>query len=363
MDSVFIIAILLALACSLLAAAVALPWLLHFCHKHGLYDVPNERKMHKNNVPRLGGTIFLPTMVLGGGVAIIVANILGYPIQEIQISTIAILCGTLLIYLTGLFDDVFALGAKLKCCIQFAAALIMPICGLYVNDLQGILGLGEINVFLAWPLTVFLILLVVNSINLIDGIDGLAASLSGMALIVLAVLFSQVGLWAFTAMSLSLLSALLVFLYFNMFGSCERRTKTFMGDSGSLVLGYTLSYLGLKYAMRNDVVMPHQPYAVLAAYTLFIVPTFDLVRVAFTRMFQGKPIFNPDKQHIHHRFAAAGFTMHQSLLAIIVLQLLFCIINALLYNADLNINIIIFSDIVIFTAVQVWLGWRIKRDV
>lgn len=361
MGKVSVYAIITALAASLAAAALMLPWLLRFCHKHGLYDVPNERKMHKNNIPRLGGTIFLPSMIVGGAAAIAVANILGYTVHEMQISTVAMLVGTGVIYLTGLFDDVFGLSANLKFCIQLAAALIMPVCGLYVNDMQGFLGLHDLHAVIAYPLTVFVILLVVNSINLIDGIDGLAGSLSCIALAALGTLFCIDGIWAFTVMSATLLSALVVFLYFNLFGSCERHTKTFMGDSGSLILGYTLAYLGLKYAMENTAVMPHRPYAVLAAITVLTVPTFDLVRVAFTRIFQGKPMFAPDKQHIHHRFAAAGFTMHQTLAAIVALQLLYCAVNAGLYLAGLDNNIILLADILIFTGVQVWLGVRIKR--
>lgn len=342
---------LVAFGVSLVCAIVGMPWLLWLCKKRGLYDIPNERKVHHNNIPRLGGIVFFPCMLLGMGASMMLHSFLYGGQEEIKVSTLVILAGIVLIYLIGLLDDVLGLNAKLKFTVQFVAALLMPLCNLYINDLNGLFGIYDMPMYVAWPVTVFVTLLIVNSINLIDGIDGLASSLSMVALLAFLVLFAGMHVYGYAMLILSLMAALLVFMYYNMMGSVERGTKTFMGDAGSLILGYTLAFLVIKYSMDNIQALPQRDHAFATAITFVVVPVFDLVRVAFTRLFQHKSIFDADKQHIHHLFMSAGVSMRRTLLCIVVLQLFYCVVNLSLCAVDTNINIILSVDIVIYALV------------
>ena len=132
-----------------------------------------------------------------------------------------------------------------------------------------------------------------NLIDGIDGIDGLSSGLSMFALSGFAALFWQLGVESYTLVSLGLIGAVMAFFFFNVFGSERRGTKTFMGVTGSLVLGYTLAYLAIKYAMNNPVVLAPRPHGMTVVITLLAVPVFDLVRVACMRLLNRKGIFHP----------------------------------------------------------------------
>lgn len=346
---------LISFVVSAICALILMPWLLKFCKRRGLYDLPNERKVHHCKVPRLGGVLFMPCAMMGIAAVLIIMMLSNAELPNFTASSYLILTGVFLIYLIGLLDDILGLSARLKFIIQFIASLFLPLCNLYINNLYGLMGFYEIPMWIGYPLTVFVCLLIVNSINLIDGIDGLASGLSLIALTAFTVFFYRLHAMNYAMFSLGLMGAVSVFFYFNMFGKVENMTKTFMGDTGSLILGYALSYLAIKLAMDNNAVLPYRPGALLMSYSMLILPTFDLIRVALFRMKKGVSIFHADKTHIHHKFLSAGFSMHQALVAILSLQLLFCGLNALLYRLGMDFSIIVVIDVVLFTLVQVGL--------
>lgn len=330
-------------------AAVTMPWLLRLCKVKGLYDLPDERKVHHNNIPRLGGAVFVPSILVGMSAAIYILWGIDGSFPPFHPSTFAMVTGVFIIYLIGLLDDILGLRASFKFAIQLATALFLPFCGLYVNNFYGLFGLYEVPLWVGYPLTIFLCLLIVNSVNLIDGIDGLASGLSTIALLVFTILFGRLHVLVYTLLTASLMGALVVFMYYNLRGRVERGTKIFMGDTGSLILGYALAYLVMKYAMSNYVVLPHRPHALMVSCTLLLIPIFDLVRVALTRLYHHVGIFHPDKTHIHHLFMVAGCSMRAALLWILGLQLAFMAINfTLLLFTSVNPTFILVLDVVLF---------------
>ncbi len=150
------------------------------------------------------------------------------------------------------------------------------------------------------------------------------------------------------------------FLYHNIWGKQEKNQKIFMGDSGSLTLGYILGVLLIKFCMYNPHVMPYQKGATLLSVTLLLVPTFDVFRVIIVRILHRKPLFRADKNHIHHKLMRAGMTQHQALISIIALSLIFIIINLSLFN-QLLVTWIIAIDIIIYIAFQYTLDIFIRR--
>ncbi len=333
---------------SFLFAAIATPIVTRLCRHLGLYDQPNARKMHKVAVPRLGGVVFLPAMIAGfaAGLAILLGGM--NKSFTINISTIGMTCGAIVIYLIGVLDDIKEMKAAHKFIIQGAAAFVFPLCNLIINDLHGFLGIHEIPFIAAYPLTVFIILLIVNAMNLIDGIDGLSSGLSFLILCTFGVLYWMLHGHNFSILAFSLAGAVFAFFLFNMFGKVGGN-KVFMGDSGSLFLGYVIAYLAIKYQMSNGLVFPYRENSLLISFSLLIIPTFDVVRVAFARLFQGKGIFTPDKTHIHHRIMQTGINMHWTLFTIIILFIALCSLNYGLNIFGISITTIILSDIIIYS--------------
>ena len=349
---------------SFLATFCVMPWLLRLCQRRGLYDQPDARKVHTARIPRLGGLLFAPSILVAMGGGTLVLQLI-FPQQEaitIRFSTVVIMTGLLINYLVGILDDIFGVRASVKFIVQLLTSLLFPLCGLYINDLHGLFGIGAIPVWIGYPLTVFACLLIVNAYNLIDGIDGLSSSLGIMALAVFGILFWQLQVVAYTFLAVSLIGSILAFLYFNLWGSVERGTKTFMGDTGSLVLGYTLAYLAFKYAMDNPTVLSYRPEAFSTALSLVAVPIFDLIRVAVARWRRGVGIFTPDRTHLHHLCLDAGFSMRQSLLLILLLQGIILVGSCLaLHRTPLHPTWVLLSSILLFALFVGWLKMRQKR--
>lgn len=337
--------IITAFCASLIFSVIGTPFIIAMCKKKGLYDMPDARKVHKFAIPRLGGTLFMPSMCIGMVAALTVLHG-GFSHEfTVAISTTAMAAGGLTIYLIGILDDLKGMKATHKFVVQFVVASLFPLCNLMINDLHGIFGIHMIPCVVAYPLTVFVILLIVNAMNLIDGIDGLASGLSILILWAFTFLYSALGSPIFTILPVSLAGAVTGFFLFNYFGKINGH-KIFMGDSGSLFLGYIISYLAIKYQMSNWDVFEYRENSFLISFSLVMLPCFDVIRVAIGRKLRGKQMFDPDKTHIHHLIMATGLSMHQTLLVIICTFIAFCIINYGLFIFGVGITYIIIIDII-----------------
>ncbi|MCR5313084.1 MAG: undecaprenyl/decaprenyl-phosphate alpha-N-acetylglucosaminyl 1-phosphate transferase [Bacteroidaceae bacterium] len=330
------------------------------CKKKGIYDMPDARKVHKFAIPRLGGTLFMPSMALGTVAAL---TFMYNGINKsfvISISTLAMAAGGLMIYLIGILDDLKGMKAMHKFIIQSIAASLFPLCNLMVNDLHGLFGLHVIPIFIAYPLTVFIILLIVNAMNLIDGIDGLASGLAILILCAFSYLYTSLGSQLFSILSISLAGAVLGFFCYNYFGKING-LKIFMGDSGSLFLGYVIAYLAIKYQMTNWDVFQYRENSLLISFSLVMLPCFDVIRVAIGRKLNGKNMFDPDKTHIHHLLLATGMNMHQALAVILCIFLSFCVINYGLFVFGTHISLIILTDILMYSLL-IWFTISMKEQ-
>ncbi len=333
---------------SALCGFIMIPLIMNFCKKKGLYDLPDSRKIHHNAIPRLGGISFMPSMLLAALVVLMSSN--GVLAQrEIVLSTwtVSFFCSLLIIYGTGIVDDLVGLGAKTKFVAQALAAILLPLSGLYINNLYGFCGIHEIPFSIGAPFTVFIIIFTCNAINLIDGIDGLSAGLSLFALTGFLVCFLREQMVVYSILIAGLMGVLVPFLYFNIWGSADKNRKIFMGDSGSLTLGYILGFLFVKFTMDNPNVAPFRLHSMMVAYTLLLVPVFDVVRVSLVRLYHRKPIFQADKNHIHHKLMRAGLNQRQTLHCILLLALAFTLCNLVLWQFC-NFSVIVIVDVVLW---------------
>lgn len=352
--------LLIAFAISFVFSILGTPLIIKLCDIHELYDQPNARKVHKQAIPRLGGTLFLPSMAVGVTTTLLIIYKDVHQGMEVYISSIMIAVGALLIYLIGILDDLKGMKAIIKFFIQSIAALLFPLCNLMISNLHGLFGIYEIPLWISYLLTVFIILLIVNAINLIDGIDGLASSLTFLILVAFTYLYYELKSTLFSLICISLAGALLAFFLFNFYGKAEK-LKIFMGDSGSLFLGYVIAYLAIKYQMIHEQkLLPNQDESILFSFSLVFIPCIDVIRVAIQRILKKKPIFDADKTHIHHRIMDIGFGMHTTLAIILCLFSCLCLINWGLFTAGIPITYIFIADILIYSLFIGCIGWLRK---
>lgn len=336
--------------------------MISLCKK--LFDIPNERKVHKRAIPRLGGVSFFPTILLSCCAVLGFRTLMGYGISIIQTvyvlpECLFLVCGMVLLYLTGIADDLMGVRYRQKFVVQIISAIFFPIAGLWINDLYGLFGIYTLSAWIGIPFTIFTIVFITNAINLIDGIDGLASGLSSVALLVFGFLFINKGLWLYSMISFSTFGVLVPFFYYNVFGSAERARKIFMGDTGSLTLGYILSFLAIKYSQNNPEVHVYTEGAFVIAFSTLIIPVFDVIRVIIVRVRAGNSPFEPDKNHIHHKFLAMGFTARKAMITILLISCTFSAINILLMPL-VNNTLMLIGDIMVWIGLNLW--WDRIRD-
>lgn len=233
--------------------------------------------------------------------------------------------GFTLLYLVGVADDLVGVGYKYKFLVQILSASLFPLSGLWINSLGGILGIYEIPACVGILLTIFLTIYITNAINLIDGIDGLASGLSCISLAVLCVICSLTGHSVHALLAAAALGVVLIFYYYNVFSAQGR--KLFMGDAGSLTLGYILSFLIIHFWMATDEWSPFTQNLQIVTISTLLIPLLDVVRVFSSRIRERRNPFLPDKNHIHHKLLRTGMRVRWVMITLLLLSLFFVLLN------------------------------------
>jgi len=270
----------------------------------GLVDVPNPRKSHTGQVPLIGGVaIFMSVILLLSG-----HLILSDALVTIANSPVSFLLATLILIIIGVWDDLKDLSAYARFGAQTLAALIMVYgAGIVLTDL------GELNLlggtlylsYMSIPFTIFATLGIINAVNMCDGLDGLSGSLSLMSLLGLG---AANLLWGSYDPIIGLMAASIAgFLIFNMRTFWRDKAWVFLGDAGSMMIGMTLSWLAISMSQGEArVISP------AAALWFLMVPVFDAVCMMIRRIVHKRSPFKADKEHLHHIFLLAGFTVSET---------------------------------------------------
>ena len=274
---------------------IVIPPLISFINKYRLFDKPNARKEHTMPIPTMGGFAIVAGMLM--------ALILWFPFIA-NAPTISFFFSVVVLLALGILDDLKDLSAKYKFVVQTAVALLIAISGIRITSFEGFLGIYELPLYAQYTFTVLAIVGITNAFNLIDGIDGLAGGLGFMSLLVLGLFLTANGDANTALIAFALAGGILAFLYFNL-----NPAKIFMGDTGSLVLGFAISVLCIRLMQVNadaaQPVLAHAPVFVLA---VVLIPVFDTLRVFITRTIKGGSPFVADKTHIHHLLTNQGFS-------------------------------------------------------
>jgi UDP-N-acetylmuramyl pentapeptide phosphotransferase/UDP-N-acetylglucosamine-1-phosphate transferase len=340
------------------------PRVLLISRKKKLYDIPDARKVHKQPIPRLGGITFflvlLMSFCLSIGIWMLMHLYGGFTQVHILIARFILLAvGMMILYLTGVADDLIGVSYKAKFVVQILCALLFPLSGLWIHDLSGLFWLHEIPAWRGIPLTVFSVVYITNAINLIDGVDGLAAGLCSISLFTLGMAAAIKAQYLFCMISFSMVGVLLPFWFYNVFGNAEKGRKIFMGDPGSLSLGYLLSFLLVYMASLDKMGFPRG--MLLMGFSTMIIPLMDIPRVMMARIREGRNPFTPDKNHIHHKLMRAGlkpiWTM-AILLAVSAFLIGFTVLSVML---DLNKTLILLIDIFLGVVLHLIIDYFIKK--
>jgi len=205
------------------------------------------------------------------------------------------------LFTLGIMDDIRDLSARYKFLVQAGLATLMAISGIRITSFEGLFGIYDLPLAAQYTFTMLTIVGVTNALNLIDGIDGLAGVLSFMSLATLGIFLTINGDITSALIAFSLAGALVAFLYFNF-----NPAKIFLGDTGSLVLGFSIAVLCIRLMQVNT--SPALPHAPLFILSIVFIPVFDTLRVFAMRMWKGKSPFEADRTHIHHLLTNAGFS-------------------------------------------------------
>lgn len=341
-----------------------IPRILVVSFKKRLFDFADERKVHTGVVPRLGGVAFVPSILVSismvAGISSIVitsdTNAFSIPVLQIAFG----LCSLILLYFEGIMDDLVGLRYRVKFVIQIVCALLIAASGIWLNDFHGLLGIGEVSPWFGVPFSILLIVFIINAINLIDGIDGLASGLSIVSSFFFGIMFCYEGYWGFAMLAFALLGTLLPFFYYNVFGDAQKRRKIFMGDTGSQCVGLILGILSVRLSMSIPDEHPQIDGIIIVAFSMLLVPSFDVIRVMIHRFRRHKNIFEADNSHIHHKLLMLGLSHKVAMITILVISMFFVVMNLVLLKL-MNINIILLLDVLIWTISNILLTKAINK--
>ncbi|SFN76893.1 UDP-N-acetylmuramyl pentapeptide phosphotransferase/UDP-N-acetylglucosamine-1-phosphate transferase [Algoriphagus ornithinivorans] len=322
------------------------PILIKLLHKAQIGDLPGGRKIHKKFIPSMGGIAFF----LAASIAMSIWA-WQFPLPDIRY----LLGAIALVFFVGLRDDMVELKATHKIMGQLVAVLLVIVAAdIRIKDLHGFMGVGELNLYVSYGFSAFVILALTNAFNLIDGLDGLASTMAVIVLSSLGVWFYVHGLDSFAVLCFTFLGGILSFLVYNW-----HPAKIFMGDTGSLTLGFTMGALIIAFMEYNAALPAGSAWKFEPVFSsgiaLMIFPLYDMARVFTRRLMQGKGPMTPDKSHVHHFLMRSGLKHNHVAMLLGFIQLAFVILVVALkdYSDHLVLPLI--------SAIALGLGYRLDQ--
>lgn len=336
------------LACSI--STISMPSIIRLVNKYNLMDRPDERKNHKAPIPTMGGIgIYLAVFILS-----IVILVFSFNIQ-----ILTILLAVSILFASGVKDDISDLSPKIKFTLQFLAAIIVCTIGdIRLESLHGILGYEELSTPMQYAFSVFLIVGITNAFNLIDGIDGLAGGIAMINALVIGFLLWEFNAIHFAIIAFTLAGAILGFLYFNF-----SPAKIFMGDTGSLFIGFLLAILAMKavtvgFETEHSFMNANQ---LVLVFGILLLPVFDTLRLFISRILKRKSPFSADNSHVHHLLLKIGLNHQKASIVLYVVNMALIAFAFALGYSNLNINI---SLVLLFSvAMTLFEFFSVKRII
>ena len=332
---------LLSFIVAAMAVFVVHPSLVKIAHLKSIVDNPDARKLNKVPVPVLGGVgVFFGIMFS--------LSVAGYYVEGMNIQFELIIAMLIMLY-TGVGDDILQLSPRLRFALQiFVVCLMMFLGGIYIDDFHGLWGIGELPWYIAVTLTIFSCVGIINSINLIDGVDGLCSGYGVFASLAFAFCFLRMGDVSYAILAFAVAGAIFPFMLHNMFGE---RYKMFLGDGGSLVLGFICSLYVMRVIQSGNEVVSESTISLTLA--VLAIPVFDTLRVMTARIIAKRSPFSPDKTHLHHMFIRLGYSHVITALNVIFLNglvvLIWRLCKKLNLSGEMQLYVVIASGLLFTT--------------
>lgn len=289
--------------CSCLFVFLQIPLIIKLSKMFGLYDnAAKHRKEHVNGMSRLGGLGIFTGFLFG---------LLGFGSSI----TWSLIPGFVTLFLFGLLDDLFSISPAVKMTgLVLSAVMLISIGNFRLVSFHGIFGLGLLNVYESWSLTIFIVVLVSCSFNLIDGIDGLAAVVGLLVHFVLVILLTISGDEDFALFAILWAGAIAGFMFYNI-----SPARIFMGDTGAMTIGLSAAILCIRYfdISHTPSLKPPPAHPEAMVFALLILPLFDSIRVLTIRAWERKPLFRGDRNHLHHRLKYLGLSDNETVLLLL----------------------------------------------
>jgi UDP-N-acetylmuramyl pentapeptide phosphotransferase/UDP-N-acetylglucosamine-1-phosphate transferase len=338
----------------------AIPVILRISRAKKLFDAPDEgRKKHNSLVPTLGGLGIYATIVIVSLTLINTCGMNGGGVASSLSALPPIVAGFTVIFFIGMKDDLLDISAKKKLIAEIIALFILIVIGdIRLNNMQGMFGVYQMSYYVSLLLSIFAGIVIINSFNLIDGIDGLASSIAMLGSFVFGVYFISILEWEYAVLAFTILGAVIPFFLYNAFGVTN---KIFMGDTGSLILGFAMTVLVFRFNELNSLsyIKPHFVAGPSFSFAVIFIPMFDTLRVFIIRIYRGGSPFKADRRHIHHVLLDLGFSHLRSTLILVIFNI--AIIAYAYFFNFLGNSTLFFSLIFIGTAMSFLAMWILRK--
>lgn len=340
MNTIYLIHPILAFLLSYLL----IPTMRKLAFRMQLVDKPNYRKKHQEAVPLVGGiTLFIVlSLVLG----------LSLPVHDDWLSNKFIYIATAILLITGVIDDRFDVKASLKLAIQLVLAHYVFMEGIRIESLFGLFGIHQLAPWVQYLLSITVITGVVNAFNLMDGIDGLSAGISLISFLTLTILSILLKQYSLALIYITMMSSLVAFLRYNL----SKNHKVFMGDAGSLILGFII-VLSSIHLLQSSSGTGHLTLVLSCVIAILSIPVLDALRVFRARLKSGKSPFSADNTHLHHLVLATGLKHQTATLAIMILILSILGLSFSISNHS-GISVAVFTILILFVVVSSLLSFN-----
>jgi UDP-N-acetylmuramyl pentapeptide phosphotransferase/UDP-N-acetylglucosamine-1-phosphate transferase len=309
----------------------SIPVVVFLSFAKNLIVIPNKRSSHFKNTPNLGGIgIFIGT--------VFTTNIIGSMIlNQTQFSQLAALNSALiLLFFAGVKDDIHTLSPLKKLIIQIFASLVVLVSfNIRITGFYGIFGINELSLIMSYFLTIIIFIVLINAYNLIDGIDGLAGSIALIIFIFYGFIFFETNNLYGLILSVTIIGAIIAFLFFNL---TKSRRKIFMGDTGSMFIGFLIVYVSIIILNTEKLPINLNNNISIVVLALLSFPLLDTIRIFTIRILSRKNPLKADKNHIHHRLLKLGFSHIKSTLLISIFVILNVALSILTINLDITFH-------------------------
>lgn len=328
------ITLLLCFVLSLSLVVFSIPGIILVALRKRLLDKPDYRKKHKKVTSNFGGLAIYSATIF-------VASFFG--IGKYLPEWDYIFAGSFMLFITGLKDDVLAITFKQKFIVQFVAAFIVVyFAHIRLDNMYGFMGINELHPALSIIISTIGITFVTNAYNLIDGIDGLCGTLSFVETFLFGLYFAKTGNTGIAILSFTLAGAISGFLYYNI-----SPARIFMGDTGSLVIGFILSILCILMVRQAPVAIHgidahyFKVSGITLAFATCLIPIFDTARVFTTRILHKQPPFRPDRRHIHHLLSDAGCGANKTVFILAASNIGLIVLTIFLLKMHLSLSVVV----------------------